>query len=74
MLGLIAWVRVTAAAIELAGVLRWLLTSLWALAGSAAVVAAMVGATWALRAAREVYHPWYAQAGRICSSCCWPWA
>ena len=30
-----------------------------------AVVASMVGATWALRAAREVYHPWYARPGRL---------
>jgi hypothetical protein len=65
LLGIIAWVRVTGAAIRLEGVLRWLLTSLWTLAGSAAVVASMVGATWALRAAREVYHPWYARPGRL---------
>ena len=25
----------------------------------------MVGATWALRAAREVYHPWYAHPDRL---------
>ena len=25
----------------------------------------MVGATWMLRAAREVYHPWYARPGRL---------
>jgi len=65
LLGVIAWVRVTAAAIRLEGMLRWFLTSLWTLAGSAAVVASMVGATWALRAAREVYHPWYARPGRL---------
>ena len=29
------------------------------------VVASMIGATWALRAAREVYHPWYARPGRL---------
>ena len=64
-LGVVAWVRVTGAAIRLEGVLRWLLTSVWAIAGSAAVVAAMVGVTWALRVAREVYHPWYARPGRL---------
>ena len=62
---MVAWVRVIGAAIRLEGVLRWLLTLVWTLVGSAAVVAAMVGATWALRAAREVYHPWYAQPGRL---------
>ena len=25
----------------------------------------MIGATWALRAAREVYHPWYARPDRF---------
>ena len=49
-LGIVAWVRVMGAAIRLEGLLRWLLTAFWTLAGSAAVVAAMVGATWALRA------------------------
>jgi hypothetical protein len=65
VVGIVAWVRVVGAAIKLDGVLRWLLTSLWTLAGSAAVAASMVGATWALRAAREVYHPWYARPGRL---------
>ena len=60
-----AWVRVVGAAVKLDGVLRWLLTSLWTLAGAAAVVASMVGATWALRAARAVYHPWYAKPDRL---------
>jgi hypothetical protein len=65
ILGVIAWVRVIGAAVRLDGVLRWFFTSLWALAGSAAVVGSMVGATWALRASREVYHPWYARPDRL---------
>jgi len=65
LLGVIAWVRVTAAAIRLHGILRWLLTCVWTLVGSSAVVLSMIGATWALRAAREVYHPWYARPGRL---------
>jgi Peptidase family M28 len=64
-LGIVAWVRVIGAAIRIEGLLRWLLTAFWTLAGSAAVIAAMVGATWALRLAREVYHPWYARPGRL---------
>jgi Peptidase family M28 len=64
-LGIVAWVRVLGAAIRIEGLLRWLLTAFWTLAGSAAVVAAMVGATWALRLSREVYHPWYARPGRL---------
>jgi hypothetical protein len=58
---IVAWVRMTAAAIALQGVLRWLLMCVWTLIGSTAAVSAMIGATWALRAAREVYHPWYAR-------------
>ncbi len=65
LLGIMAWLRVMRTAIRLEGVLRWLLTALWTLAGSAAVIASMVGATWALRLAREVYHPWYARPGRL---------
>jgi hypothetical protein len=65
LLGVVAWVRVMGAVIRLEGLLRWVLTTLWTLVGSVAVVASMVGATWALRAAREVYHPWYARPGRL---------
>jgi hypothetical protein len=65
ILGVIAWVRVTATTIEMLGVPRWLLACVWTLLGSAAVVAAMIGTTWALRAAREVYHPWYAKPDRL---------
>jgi hypothetical protein len=63
--GVIAWIRVLGTALRLEGVLRWLLTLIWTLAGTAAVVAAMIGATWLLRHAREVYHPWYARPDRL---------
>ena len=43
--------------------LRWLLTFVWAWLGAAGVFGAMIGATWLLRVAREVYHPWYARPG-----------
>jgi hypothetical protein len=65
LLGVIAWVRVSAAAIAMGGVGRWLLTIVWTLLGAVIVAAAMIGATWALRAAREVYHPWYARPDRL---------
>ena len=65
VLGVIAWVKATAAAIRLEGILRWVLTTAWIMAGAVASAAAMVGATWALRSAREVYHPWYARPGRL---------
>lgn len=65
ILGVLAWVRVTRAAVRIAGTGRWVLTLVWTLLGALVVVAAMVGATWALRAAREVYHPWYATPNRL---------
>jgi hypothetical protein len=65
ILGVVAWIRVLGTALRLEGALRWLLTLIWTLAGTAAVVAAMIGATWALRHAREVYHPWYARPDRL---------
>jgi Peptidase family M28 len=64
-LGIVAWVRITATVIALQGVLRWILIYVWTLIGSTAVVFSMIGATWALRAARAVYHPWYARPGRL---------
>lgn len=64
-LGAIAWVKVAAASLRLGGVLRWVLTLLWSAIGIAGAVGAMVGVTWALRSAREVYHPWYAHPDRL---------
>jgi len=61
----VAWVRVTAAAFRMGGVGRWLLTVVWTILGAVLVVAAMIGATAALRVAREVYHPWYARPDRL---------
>jgi hypothetical protein len=65
VLGVIAWVRTTAAAIRTAGLGRWLMTIAWSIVASVVVVLAMIGVTWALRAAREVYHPWYAHPDRL---------
>ena len=64
-LGLVACGRTMSAALLLAGPLRWLVTAVWTIVGSAAVVGMMAGTTWALRAAREVYHPWYAHPDRL---------
>src|SRR5262245_24656084 len=65
MLGAVACVRTISTALRLAGPLRWAFSIVWTVVGVAAVVAAMVAATWALRAAREVYHPWYAHPDRL---------
>jgi hypothetical protein len=65
VLGVIASVRMTTAALRMGGIGRWLLTAVWSAAAIALVFASMVGVTWALRAAREVYHPWYARPGRL---------
>jgi hypothetical protein len=63
--GVVAWLRLLIAAWKRFGLARWALTALWALVGFAAVIGAMVGASALLRAAREVYHPWYAHPDRF---------
>ena len=63
--GVLAWVRVTATAVAMAGLLRWLLTAIWSAVGVGAAFASMTLTTWALREGREVYHPWYARPGRL---------
>ena len=65
LLGVIAWIRVISAAMKVAGPLRWSVAAIWSLIGTAAVVFGMIAATWALRAGREVYHPWYAHPDRL---------
>ena len=60
---MVAWLRMTSAALRLAGTLRWI-RGLWSVIGTAAVVARCgddVGAC----AGREVYHPWYAHPDRL---------
>jgi hypothetical protein len=65
LLGVFAWVRLTADAIRHNGMLRWLLTVVWGWLGAALVCGSFVAATWLLRTAREVYHPWYAHPTRL---------
>jgi hypothetical protein len=65
VLGVIGWLRVTRFVVREEGPLRWLLGCAWAAVAVVAVVSAMVGATWLLRTAREVYHPWYARPDRF---------
>ena len=61
----IGWVRITAAAVRIEGLFRWIMTFVWSAIGAVLVIAAMVGATWALRETRAVYHPWYARPDRL---------
>jgi Peptidase family M28 len=63
--GVIGWLRVTSVALRLNGAGRWILNIVWAWLGGVLVAASMVGATWLVRAAREVYHPWYARPDRL---------
>ena len=65
LLGALGWSRLMRAAIRASGVWRWLLTAVWIAVAAAAVPGAMIGATWLLRASREVYHPWYARPDRL---------
>ena len=61
----LGWARLMRAAVRASGIWRWSLTAMWTGVAAAAVPAAMVGATWLLRASREVYHPWYAHPDRL---------
>lgn len=63
--GLLAWFKALGASVRLIGIGRLVLDAVWALVGAAAVTGALVGGTWLLRAARTVYHPWYAYPGRM---------
>lgn len=63
--GLLACIRVVPAAMRLGNALSWTLTAFWSATGFLTSAAGMVGATWALRTAREVYHPWYARPDRL---------
>lgn len=65
MCGLLAWFRALAASVRLLGLWRWIFDVVWTIVGAALVAAAMVGGTIALRAARAVYHPWYAHPVRM---------
>ena len=65
LLAVVAWLRITRFLIRQEGFGRWLLGLFWMILAAAATVAAMIAATYALRAAREVYHPWYARPDRL---------
>jgi hypothetical protein len=65
LLGVVAFVRITAAVIRLGGIGRLLLALVWATVAILLATGAMIGVTWGLRAAREVYHPWYAHPDRL---------
>ena len=65
VLSLIAWVRATRFVVSQEGIARWMLGFAWAALAVAAVAGAMTAATWMLRSAREVYHPWYARPDRF---------
>lgn len=63
--GLLAWFKAMGASVRLVGVGRWVLDAAWALVGAGFIAGAMIGGTWLLRAARTVYHPWYARPDRL---------
>jgi hypothetical protein len=65
LFGVLAWLRCAQAALHDAGLRRLLVTGIWTVLGAAVVGAAMVAAAAALRASREVYHPWYAHPVRF---------
>lgn len=65
VVALLAWIKMTTIAIRLGGWWRYLFSAVWSLVGLSASIAAMIAATWGLRAAREVLHPWHARPDRM---------
>src|SRR5215203_3435646 len=65
VLGAAGWIRVTRFVTRHEGTGPWAIGFVWTALGVAAVAGGMAGATWLLRAAREVYHPWYARPDRL---------
>ena len=63
--GFLAWLRITRFLVRTEGAGRWLLGLVWSILGTVVAIAVMVGVTWALRASREAYHPWYASPDRF---------
>src|SRR5207253_2296738 len=63
--GLLAWFKALGASVRLVGLGRLILDAVWAVVGVATVAGALIGGTWLLRAARTVYHPWYAHPERM---------
>ena len=64
-MGVLGWLRVTQFLMREEGFGRWLFGLIWMVVAAAATVGAMIGATFALREAREVFHPWYARPDRL---------
>lgn len=60
LIAVVAWVRVLRFVAQ-RGVLALIVSFLWAVVAIALSIGAMIGASWLLRASREVFHPWYAQ-------------
>jgi cytochrome bd-type quinol oxidase subunit 2 len=65
LLALIAWARLLRLVIAMTGVGRVAIAFVVGLIGMVIAGAAMVGATWLLRAARSELHPWYAHPERL---------
>ena len=65
LFGASGWVKVTRMVTREEGTGPWAIGFIWAALGVAAVAGGMAGATWLLRSAREVYHPWYARPDRL---------
>lgn len=65
VLGGLLWLGVLRGLVRSGGVACVLVTLLWATIAAAAVLGALVGAVWLVRAGRAELHPWYASPGRL---------
>lgn len=65
VLGTLLWIAVVRQLARTGGVTHVVVTLLWAVIAAAAVLGALVGAVWLVRAGRVELHPWFASPGRL---------
>ena len=65
LFGALAWMKLLGKVRTTVGVGRLVVTALWAILGTGVVAGTLWLTTWAVRATREVYHPWYAHPDRF---------
>jgi hypothetical protein len=63
--GLLSWIRLLVIGCRTTGLRQIVVAGIWAVLALIVTAASFLGSAWALRAAREVYHPWYAHPDRL---------
>ncbi len=65
VLGVLSWVAMVRRVLRSGGLRNVVVTTLWALIASAAVLGALVAAVWLVRWGRAEAHPWFASPWRL---------